>query len=223
MTVAPPSNHTTRPAIDQHDNHCSSVAFLWIICNNWICNHCCEHIVGNSQTMPHLRGITVHVTDSHGNDLQEWGVQYLRQHTEGKRVSAYVESTTNVSFQVSVQPKIPFTGQVHSSDTSRGENAIARKIPARLRAGSEDRSTDQDHERLSNKTLSSPVRPFTTPQSRSAPDFAFLASLYLDGRKKPERKIVSALFGATVFQSTSSSRETCFGSKQFILLIRHAL
>ena len=174
--------------------------------------------------MPHLRGITVHVTDSHGNDLPEWGVQYLRQHTDGKRVSAYVQSTSNVSFQVSVQPKIPFTGLVHSSDTSTGGTGFARKKPARLKAASDDRSTDHDQEKLSNKTLSSPVRPSTTPQSHSAPDFAFLASLYLDGRKKSERKIVSALFGATVSQITPflESREM-FREQRLILLIIHAL
>ena len=137
--------------------------------------------------MPHLRGITVHVTDSQGKNLQEWGVQYLRQHTETKRVSAYVQSTTDASFQISLQPEIPFIGHVPPPDTLGGENASTRKLHRHRKASSEDR---RDHGELSSNTLSSPVRPSGTPQSHYAPDFAFLAVLYLDGRKKPERKII---------------------------------
>ena len=43
---------------------------------------------------------------------------------------------------------------------------------------------------MGSNTLSSPVRPSRIPQSDSAPDFALLAVLYLDGRRKPERKII---------------------------------
>lgn len=140
--------------------------------------------------MPHFGGVTVHVTDSHGKNLQEWGIQYLRQHTEGKRISAYIQSETDVSFQVSLQPDIPFIEHVPPSDASGGENSYTRKQPGHLKAGSEDRSTDRDHEKTSKNTLSSPVRPSTTPQSHTPPDFAFLAILYLDGRRLPERKII---------------------------------
>lgn len=148
--------------------------------------------------MPYLRGITVHVTDLHGNDFQEWGIQYLRQHTEEKRVSAYVQSITDVSFQVSVQPNIPFIAHVPSSDTSRGGNFTAKKKPGRLKASSEDRSTNQKYGKLSSKTLSSPVRPSTAPQSHPAPDFAFLALLYLDGRRLPERRISTSTFRSDI-------------------------
>lgn len=144
--------------------------------------------------MPHLRGITVHVTDSHGKNLQEWGTQYLRQQTEGKRVSAYVQSTTDVSFQVSLQPDIPFIGHAPPSDASRGENVSTPKELRRVKASSEDRSNDPHHRKKRNSTLSSPVRPSTTPQSPSAPDFALLAVLYLDGRRTPERKLIGTFF-----------------------------
>lgn len=140
--------------------------------------------------MPHLRGITVHVTDSYGKNLQEWGIQYLRQQTEGKRVSAYVQSTTDVSFQVSLQPDIPFIGHDPQSNALGGEHASSRKELRHLKANSEDRSTDSDYGKKSNNSLSSPVRPSTTPQNHSAPDFALLAVLYLDGRRIPERKII---------------------------------
>ena len=54
--------------------------------------------------MPQLRDVSVHVTDLHGNYLDEWGVQSLR----GNKVSAYIKSTTDMPFRVSIQPKIPY-------------------------------------------------------------------------------------------------------------------
>lgn len=136
--------------------------------------------------MPHLKGISCHVTDSQGQPLQEWGIQYLRQHTETNRVSAYVQSTTDASFQISLQPELPFP----PLGAPRGENFATRKEPAVRRGCSADRSTDQGHWELGSNTLSSPVRPSRNPQSDSASGFAFLAVLYLDGRRKPERKII---------------------------------
>ena len=149
--------------------------------------------------MPRLRGLTAHVTDSRGKDLQEWGIQYLRRHTEGNRVSAYVQSTTDVSFEVSLQPEIPFTRHFPPSDTSGGDHDSPGNNPRRLKAGSEESSIDQDREKMSNNTLSSTVRSSGNPQSHSAPDFAFLAALYLDGRKTPERKISKLSFPNQVF------------------------
>ncbi len=59
--------------------------------------------------MPSLRGITVHVTDHEGKELEEWGVHRLRQNTgKSEKVSAYIQSDTGVQFHVSVQPRIPF-------------------------------------------------------------------------------------------------------------------
>ena len=172
-------------------------------------------------------------------------MQFLRQHTGGSRVSAYVQSTStyiltflrpsflsgseliyktcfgskrtfllpgpvlqlrslprvghadsgicvaDVSFQVSVQPKIPFIESTISSDTSGcGNGPTGKKTRCLLKASSEDRSPNQDRKKISNSNFSSPVRPSTKPPSLAAPDFAFLAVLYLDGRRIPERKIV---------------------------------
>ena len=55
--------------------------------------------------MPTLRDITVHVTDSNNVKLQEWGVQTLRGHN---KVSSYIKSETDMTFQVMIQPKIPY-------------------------------------------------------------------------------------------------------------------
>ena len=140
--------------------------------------------------MPHLRGVSVHITDSYGKNLQEWGIRYLRQHTEGRRVSAYVQSTPDVSFQVSLQPDIPFTEHLLPSAISGSENVSTSKESRNLTAGPEDLSTKQDHDMKSNVPPSSQGRSSTTPQGYSTPDFALLASLYLDGRRLPERKII---------------------------------
>ena len=134
--------------------------------------------------MPYLRGITAHITDSHGENLQEWGTRYLRQHTKGSKVSTYVQSTTDVAFQISLQPNIPFIEHIPPSNASGGKAGSSRTEPTRLTTISED------HIKKSNDTLSSPVRSSTTPQSNPPPDFAFLAVLYLDGRRIPERKII---------------------------------
>lgn len=56
--------------------------------------------------MPQLRDITVRVTDTEGNEFEEWAVQYLRnQH----KVSAYIKARSNLPFRVTVQAKIPYT------------------------------------------------------------------------------------------------------------------
>ena len=43
--------------------------------------------------MPSLRGLHVHITDKDGKNLNEVGVRYLRETTDGKKTSAYIEST----------------------------------------------------------------------------------------------------------------------------------
>lgn len=55
--------------------------------------------------MPTLRDITVHVTDSSTVKLQEWGIQILRGHN---KVSSYIKSETDMSFQIMIQPKMPY-------------------------------------------------------------------------------------------------------------------
>lgn len=54
--------------------------------------------------MPQVQNVTVHVTDEDGKDLEEWGVRNLR----GNHASAYIRSTTDMPFKVSIRPKIPY-------------------------------------------------------------------------------------------------------------------
>lgn len=55
--------------------------------------------------MPTLRDVTVHVTDASRVELQEWGTQTLRGHN---KVSTYIKSEADMSFQIMIQPKIPY-------------------------------------------------------------------------------------------------------------------
>lgn len=59
--------------------------------------------------MPEFRNLDVRVVDKDGDELQEWGVQHL--HSQNK-ISTYIKSSTNVTFRVTVQPRLPF----HSPD-----------------------------------------------------------------------------------------------------------
>lgn len=55
--------------------------------------------------MPEFRNLDVRVVDKDGDELQEWGVQHL--HSQNK-ISTYIKSSTNVTFRVTVQPRLPF-------------------------------------------------------------------------------------------------------------------
>ncbi len=55
--------------------------------------------------MPEVRDITVHVTTSEGVELPEWGVHTFRRNN---KTSAYIQSKTDMSFRVSITPKIPY-------------------------------------------------------------------------------------------------------------------
>lgn len=66
--------------------------------------------------MPQLRDITVRVTDGDGHDLEEWGVRTIH----GKKlVSAYIQSTTDMPFRISVRPQIPYVDGQQRSEHSR--------------------------------------------------------------------------------------------------------
>ena len=95
--------------------------------------------------MPQIRGISVHVTDPLGDNLQEWGVQHLRKHTKGERVSAYIQSTADASFQVSVQPELPFIDPdtlSHNLENERLPKRNLRDMHGKLTA--HNRGYDED-------------------------------------------------------------------------------
>lgn len=55
--------------------------------------------------MPRFRDLSVCVTDSTGNELEEWGVQHLRSQ---KKASAYIQAATDMAFKVTIKPMLPF-------------------------------------------------------------------------------------------------------------------
>ncbi|KAL8997362.1 MAG: hypothetical protein Q9169_003344 [Polycauliona sp. 2 TL-2023] len=141
--------------------------------------------------------LTVHVTDIHGNDLDEWGVQSLR----GSKVSAYIKSTTEMPFRVSVQPKLPYFDE---------ELAPANIPPTQGRPGSDDvvikiedssdelfgqPSSSRSSGSCCNSSSFKHMKGADVSPGRGAfesvwPPFSLVASLYLDGRRKAERKVV---------------------------------
>ncbi|KAL8649029.1 MAG: hypothetical protein Q9210_004641 [Variospora velana] len=171
-----------------------------------------------SLNMPQLRNVTVHVTDEEGNDLEEWGVQSLR----GSKVSAYIKSTPDTPFKISVRPEIPYSDErqllrdSHHRASRRGFDGIRIKQeeseadidelapdtrPADLYRPSAERhlrSADSDSDRRSRRprrrgehTSSSSTHGTRRASYKNrVPRFSFLATLYIDGRKKPERRLV---------------------------------
>ena len=87
--------------------------------------------------MPECRGITVHVTDVHGQALPEWGVQHINLKQHSRRVSAYIQSTTDAIFQISLQPRIPWCDRDHpySDDPDAWLGARRQeRVDAKIRA-----------------------------------------------------------------------------------------
>ena len=70
--------------------------------------------------MPELHGLAVHVTDSSGNRLEEWGVQRLQKHN---KISSYIKSKTDTSFKIALQPNIP---NISSNDATRRYRNVSR-------------------------------------------------------------------------------------------------
>ncbi|KAL8716318.1 MAG: hypothetical protein Q9220_000223 [cf. Caloplaca sp. 1 TL-2023] len=156
--------------------------------------------------MPHLRGLTVHVTDEGGNDLKEWGVQSLR----GNKISAYVESIPNMPFRISISPHSLLYEEQHAIEDGHESplsdeiddvciktedlSEISQRNPSSTRHGSNDYSIKKHPTlrlRKRNENVATPlVRLCERPSTVNVPPYDFMASLYLDGRKKAEKRIV---------------------------------
>ncbi|MCJ1468417.1 hypothetical protein MMC07_007045 [Pseudocyphellaria aurata] len=192
--------------------------------------------------MPRFRDLTVCVTDAGGNDLEEWGVQNLRSQN---KTSAYIQATTNMAFNVTIQPRFPFHDPYYSTAchndltmdeqvelqehekpifefetrnrqeargcimlTSKTLRAIGDPINKKKPIDDNFLSMALDHRHTrsyrefhdtfdrhsgpsSESTCYSPPVGSQAMTSGCPPvPFNLLASLFLDGRQKPERKIV---------------------------------
>ncbi|KAI9717553.1 MAG: hypothetical protein M1812_004694 [Candelaria pacifica] len=164
--------------------------------------------------MPQIRNLTVRVTTSSGEELKEWGVQHLRK---ANVTSCYVQSETDMAFRISIQPKIPYiaadTAAAHGYGTRRrgnqrpgffdmedeweeddGDDRPASDSESQSRPSSQRRtSSGRQHRKSESRDQTAmPAFPSTSRNFKKtpAPDFHFLASLYIDGRSTPERKLI---------------------------------
>ncbi|KAL8665128.1 MAG: hypothetical protein Q9202_002528 [Teloschistes flavicans] len=149
--------------------------------------------------MPKIRGIAVHVTDGDGNALQEWGEQNLR----GDKVSAYIESTTDMPFKVSIKPDLPYDHDIQTlqkkgsqreewedlDDTrvkmEKAEEGASRSSRSHMRQRETPQDYDKHHQDFCPDNFNQEESQHTSP-----PSFSLLATLLLDGRKKAERRSV---------------------------------
>jgi hypothetical protein len=106
------------------------------------------------------------------------GIRHLR-HTN--RISAYIQSTTDAAFWVSVQPDIPYVDPDHTPYKDKVSDNFRHK-----RAGSEDKRQGREY----NHGHSPSSFPLDGAEKAIVPPYSFLAALYLDGRTTPEREIV---------------------------------
>lgn len=155
--------------------------------------------------MPSIRDVAVHVTDADGRELSEWGVQTFRRNNT---VSCYIESKTGMPFRVSLQPKIPYIAydkpSGHGYNTRhRGEDEPGRfQVPDewvdKVESGDEGTSSRvgasfSEKWKKQKHKAGPPVRctPIEVDHNEiPPPNFHLIAALYLDGRTKPERRVI---------------------------------
>ncbi|KAL9026398.1 MAG: hypothetical protein Q9196_004931 [Gyalolechia fulgens] len=178
--------------------------------------------------MPQLQNVIVCVTDGDNKALEEWGVQYLR----GNKVSAYIKSTPNMPFRVSIRPRIPYPAERSPDKNDRrgimkeardearikqenfagdrnmlpsfsgqrkpGMSTTERPFGTRLEnVDADEHLADRDFPYTRQYSLddfshpaSSPIHKRKKTLEETCPPFSFLATLYLDGRIKPERTLI---------------------------------
>ncbi|KAI4170522.1 MAG: hypothetical protein LQ343_004899 [Gyalolechia ehrenbergii] len=86
--------------------------------------------------MPQLQNVIVCVTDGDGKGLEEWGVQYLR----GNKVSAYIKSTPNMAFGISIRPRIPYPEEQPPDEG--GRRGIKKEVLSDVKNKREDLDGD---------------------------------------------------------------------------------
>ncbi|KAL8826841.1 MAG: hypothetical protein Q9191_003547 [Dirinaria sp. TL-2023a] len=167
--------------------------------------------------MPQLRNLSVHITDAEGQELEEWAVQHFPKHN---KVSAYIKAQSNLTFKVAVQAKIPYVDEdIASQPTGRTDAEggqwhrhvsypdLESRTSLRNPKQSYSHHTGNRSQDLTNndgdscqfrhggtRYSSSPIRvpsPIHIPSPHGKPPpYHFLASLYLDGRRKVERRVI---------------------------------
>ena len=126
------------------------------------------------EIMPELNGLVAHVT-SEGENLAEWGTQHLWR---VNKVSSYIQSNTNQTFQISIEPRLPWK-EVQAAPSEVGTSSNYTR-PTNTRSDTSRKTEDS----------SLPSFPDSLPSisPNAVPRYSFLARVFLDGRKYPDRR-----------------------------------
>ncbi|KAL8862095.1 MAG: hypothetical protein Q9178_001550 [Gyalolechia marmorata] len=169
--------------------------------------------------MPQLRDVTVHVTDVDGNALEEWGVQNLRGDKVSTYIRSITDMPFRISIQPKIPYFNEELAAGDSSQRSLNEGSedvpikleyssddyIGESSSSRRRFGKKPSEESIGCPKVSRGLTGSQIREIP-PTQLNHPDvgedvtkpvrgntpvpFALIATLYLDGRGKPERRIV---------------------------------
>lgn len=126
--------------------------------------------------MPSYRGITCSVKTDNGL-LKEWGVRHLRNSTS---TQCFIQADTGARFRLHLTPDIPFD-YAHWRDCDVPSDSEASS--SRGRSGSAASSNHSGSDSMAG------IRRLRS-DSDTLPPFHLLVTVYLDGRKKPERRSI---------------------------------
>lgn len=124
--------------------------------------------------MPSHRGVTCNVKTDNGI-VKEWGVNHLKGGTSS---SCFIVAETGARFRIHLKPELPFD-YAHWRDCDGTSESEASSSNSGSGASSKHSSTSSIS---SSRWLRS--------NSETPPPFHLLATVYLDGRKRPERRSI---------------------------------
>jgi hypothetical protein len=164
--------------------------------------------------MPDFNDIVVKINVDEVNEsgetirqpLREWGRQTLKG---AEKISTYVESRTSKRFYVTIKPKIPYKYKCSEWKKKSGPRQSKtclppkKEDPIKVKEEPEDDvdmmsspPTKDDMVKIKEESEDDyDTKPFlpvkqSNPRHPDAPPYDLLASIYLDGREKPERQSI---------------------------------
>lgn len=130
--------------------------------------------------MPSLYGLTVSIVDENLHPLEEYGTRRLHR---ASTASCYIQSKTDMIFRVKVEPELPYpkeTAEVRVRQNPSDWARLARE--SERRSGTDRHHSDQRHRSRAKRRAGR--------YPRDEHDWHFIASVYLDGRREPERSCI---------------------------------
>ncbi|OCK85605.1 hypothetical protein K432DRAFT_439142 [Lepidopterella palustris CBS 459.81] len=153
--------------------------------------------------MPEFKGLTVKVTTQADQEFDEYGINRWPD-----TCSAYIQSETGVSFKISLTPDVKYFAGLLGDEPLRPDAFKERaKKPSTHNRRSDyysrpyadtalkDESMDEDSDRENIRPVTSAHTTryayyYKDPNPKPKSEVALLASLYLDGRSKNERRTI---------------------------------